>query len=459
RDTAFVKKYHQYLDAFTQPAYLDELILDLKPLWEGKLYQLRKEYFNYSYNPDQLKAHARRIRALLFPLNDNSIRVSVEKSGGNTAVYRLRNYHHLPLQIIALDNKSLDQAMFIWPADREELFAFTEFEGVADAQKLQFKLPGLDKVYESRILPWSRELQEIPLASTSDELKENEFLKIEGKKVLISGNHQIKEDILIPAGYEVEILPGTRLDFIQKAAFISRSVVHLLGTEEQPIHLLSSDKTAAGFTVLQAAEKSVISYTNIEHFDALNKAQWRLTGALCFYESKVELKHVLVHENQCEDAINIIRSEFDIRNSVISHSFSDGLDVDFGKGDIRDLLCISTGNDGVDVSGSRVNLYGLEVNDPGDKGISVGEESFVIVYDAKIKGANIALASKDLSNAEVKKIEISSCNTAFTAYQKKPEFGPAKIKVEELILDKVNFLHLIERGSELRLKGKLAETL
>lgn len=459
RDTAFVKKYHQYLNKFTQPAYLDDLILDLRPLWEGKLYQLRKEYFDYTYEPDQLKAHARRIRALLFPLNDNSIRVSMEKGNGNQAVYRLRNYHLLPLEIIALDETHLEEPIYVWPSDQEQLIEFTEFEGPKDTRKLLFKLPGLDEIYESRVLPWSRELAEIPLASANFKLEESDFLKIEGKKVLISGKHLIDKDILIPPGYRVEILPGTRLDFVKGAAFISRSAVQLLGTEEEAIHLYSSDKTASGFTVLQAAEKSSIRYTNLEHFSSLNKAQWQLTGALCFYESEVDIAHLLVHENQCEDAINLIRSEFEIRNSVISHSFSDGLDVDFGKGDIHDLLCIATGNDGVDFSGSRVNLFGLEVRNPGDKGISVGEESFVIVYDAKIEGANIALASKDLSNAEVKRIEISSCNTAFTAYQKKPEFGPAKIKVEELILDKVNFLHLIERGSELRLKGKLAETL
>ena len=59
----------------------------------------------------------------------------------------------------------------------------------------------------------------------------------------------------------------------------------------------------------------------------------------------------------------------------------------------------------------------------GDKGVSVGEESYVIVDGVVVDGATIGAASKDLSYLRIENIALKNCNQGFAAYQKKPEYG------------------------------------
>ncbi|MEM6802421.1 MAG: CotH kinase family protein [Bacteroidota bacterium] len=463
KDTAFVRRYHYYLDAFSKAEYLDKFILEIEPALEGKIYELSKEYTSYSFNVSMLKEQARRIRGILYPLDDNSIRVFRKKEGGETKFFS-KNYHHLPLEIISWSKgkeKKGDLSVFIRPFDGEKVPELRELPLGEDAERISFRLPGLAQVYQSQILPWSEE--DNPVAAqelfTDVQLEAGKSYQLKGKEVRFLGQHQIEEDIIIPAGYEVIFMPGCQLDFVKQSSFISRSAIHVLGEAEKPVHIFSSDKSSKGFTVMQAEERSRIQYALFENLGALEKDSWRLTGAISFYESDLDMRFCSVINNHSEDAINLVRSDFSIENSLIQGTFSDGLDTDFCKGEIRDLVCKNTGNDALDFSGSRVNLHQIEIENPGDKGISIGEESHVIVYAAEIAGAKIALASKDLSKAEVRKISARNCNIVFSAYQKKPEFGPALISVDTLITDQINYLHLIEKDSKLKLKGKLVETL
>ena len=64
---------------------------------------------------------------------------------------------------------------------------------------------------------------------------------------------------------------GTTLDFSKRAGFISRSPVQLIGREEQPIKIYSSDGTGAGFTILQAKNPSNLHYVMVEGMNTLSK--------------------------------------------------------------------------------------------------------------------------------------------------------------------------------------------
>ncbi|MEL7534794.1 MAG: right-handed parallel beta-helix repeat-containing protein [Bacteroidota bacterium] len=203
----------------------------------------------------------------------------------------------------------------------------------------------------------------------------------------------------------------------------------------------------------------MMEFLSFENFGSMEDGYWKLTGAVTFYESEVHIEHALFTRNHCEDALNLIRSRFTLKNSIISHTFSDGLDADFCEGEIRNLYCLRTGNDGMDFSGSKLNVYDSRVDFPGDKGISVGEESTVKIHSATIDGARIGLASKDLSSVEVSNIILNNCNIGFSAYQKKPEYGGAKIRVQNYSAEGSKYLHLIEQGSELLIKGKPVEAI
>jgi hypothetical protein len=107
-------------------------------------------------------------------------------------------------------------------------------------------------------------------------------------------------------------------------------------------------------------------------------------------------------------------------------------------------------------------VEGVDILRAGDKGLSVGEASWMSAIRVNIKGAGIAVASKDNSAIEIRYIEIDAAEVAFAAYQKKPGFGPAQIDAENVVLNPKNTPHLIERGSHMDLnwyahEGKLED--
>ena len=463
-DPEFVGHYLHYLDAFSQKGYQDNFWLDLGPLLQQKINLLRQEFPNYKYKPLIIRDQAAKIQRLMFPLHDNSLR-ALKGEGDQVSV---KNHHILPLVLVGFGRKegsmldSLSDPIWLMPSRRTDLPRFTEIPAPAKAQYLFFRLPGHSKLYHSRILPWSVASPSIPRQEVfaGVEVNKQALWKVQGSQLLIpAGEYAIEQDVIVPAGYHLVIAAGASLDFQQGARFLSASPVSLLGTEEQPIRIFSSDQSADGFTVLQAKGVSRLEHVSFEDLGSLEDGGWKLTGAVTFYESEVHINHCVFTRNHCEDALNLIRSPFSLQNSIISHTLADGLDLDFCQGEIRNLYCLKTGNDGIDFSGSKLQLWQIKIDSPGDKGISIGEESTVKIHSAEVYGARIGLASKDLSTVDISRIQFDACRVAFSAYQKKPEYGGAKIKVQNYQARDIKYLHLIEQGSELLIKGIPVETL
>jgi hypothetical protein len=138
-----------------------------------------------------------------------------------------------------------------------------------------------------------------------------------------------------------------------------------------------------------------------------------------------------------------------MEHSSVSNTTSDGFDADFCTGKVIASQFENTGNDCMDFSGSDILIENCSVKNAGDKGISGGENSHLLVNGCSIDGAYIAIASKDLSVVEVKGISISNSEYGFAAYRKKPEYGPASIKVRSQIKMDVKNLYLLEKDSKL----------
>ena len=272
--------------------------------------------------------------------------------------------------------------------------------------------------------------------------------RIELNRIFIKkGDHVIDKPVVIPEGYEVYFNPATKIDLIDSALFLSYSPVFMNGTKDEPIFITSSDFSAMGFTVLQAEGRSQIKNVVFENLNTLNYKGWTLTGAVSFYESDVDISYTRFYRNQCEDALNIIRSDFYLSNSEFSFIYADAFDSDFSTGEVLNTTFVDIGNDAIDFSGSEILIRDTKIINASDKGISGGEESTLTVENCIIEHSNIGIASKDLSKVVVKSSQILDCNYGIVLLKKKPEYGPAAI-----ILDKVDIINakkrqLIEIGS------------
>ena len=71
----------------------------------------------------------------------------------------------------------------------------------------------------------------------------------------------------------------------------------------------------------------------------------------------------------------------------------------------------------------------------------------------QVDGANIGAASKDKSLLTLKDSTLLHTNYTLAVYQKKPEFGPAKLIFNGL--EQTTFHNIIEQGSQITLNGKV----
>jgi hypothetical protein len=142
----------------------------------------------------------------------------------------------------------------------------------------------------------------------------------------------------------------------------------------------------------------------------------------------VDISHCKISDALSEDALNIIASDFTLRDSVFSDVSSDAFDGDFVNGSITNCTFERIGGDAIDLSGSNVTIKNVRVFGTADKAISAGEGSQVTLSDCKFEDIGYGIASKDLSEVRAQNITITKARIcALAAYQKKSLFGPSKI--------------------------------
>ena len=96
-----------------------------------------------------------------------------------------------------------------------------------------------------------------------------------------------------------------------------------------------------------------------------------------------------------------------------------------------------------------MTIKNVTITGAGDKGISAGESSRVVLQDSTISASRTGVASKDLSYVEIKLLTISDSQFGLSVYQKKPEFGPASIYAWGLGLSNVQVPFVVETGSRI----------
>ncbi|MFD1553962.1 hypothetical protein DNU06_13845 [Putridiphycobacter roseus] len=280
----------------------------------------------------------------------------------------------------------------------------------------------------------------------------NKSFSIQNNKIVFKGKVLIDRLIYIPSQYEVEIAAGTIIEFKNKGGLIINNTCNAIGTTERPIQLICKDGTSNGVTILKG-KIARFEHVTISGLSNLAYEKWLLTGALTIYETPTILQHVKIENNHSEDALNIIRSHFEISDLIIQNTTSDGFDADFCTGTLKKSTFKNTGNDCIDFSGSVVTIDQLNAEKSGDKGISGGERSTLTLSNIQIDGAITGIASKDDSKVIGEKISIENAEVAFSAFQKKGEYAPALIDLKDAKWGNIQQVNLIDLKSVIIVNG------
>ena len=474
----FYKLYIQNLNRIIDKVYIDSLISKNKSELEENLNILYKEYFYFDYfKRDYFKSNREyinknlntneNVKANILGLHDEGERL-------NIAVDNLKDVKIEIIDVIINNNSFFTEKKTIINSTRlDEKKYFTLYKNESndtvrnesyESPVLRFKIFGLDSIYSIPIQMNNTNSQindeYIFNKKSNIELFDFVFIDYDKKEIKIkSGEYTLNQDLVVPKNYNFIIEPNVKINLINQANIVSFSPINFQGKKFSPVQIFSEDSSGQGLSVINAKEKSFIRYTQFNNLSNPEKTGISQLGSVNFYESPVDIKYMEISNNRSEDAINIFRSDYSISYSKFTNIYSDAFDGDFSNGSLKNNQFYNCGNDAVDISGSSVVLDSLYIDLIGDKGISVGENSQLIGKNLFINESEIAITSKDLSVIDLYNVEISNSNVAFTAYQKKPEYGPAKILVSNYTKNEVERDFLIESKSSMILDGEIIPTI
>ena len=252
----------------------------------------------------------------------------------------------------------------------------------------------------------------------------------EGKITLPSGKYVLYEDIIIPKNYVFNIEAGAEISIAEGKSILSYSPVNILGTENNPVTVkaLDKDKPFGTFAIVGDVPKqrSVIRWLDLSGGNEAWINGMYFSGQFAINHMDVIINNTKIHGSHSDDGINIKYSDVFIDNSKFFGNSVDQVDLDFVTGIVKNSEFDGIGGEGgdnLDFSGSNVLVKNNHFSGSSDKGVSIGEESKVILYGNIIADNNIGAAVKDLSNAYFIENDFRNNKVAIDSYQKKQLFG------------------------------------
>jgi hypothetical protein len=447
-------------DFYQNPLEKANMLEYLKILKEDLLQAEKAE----PYFPDYMQARELIEDPVLVEFMTAEYMVSEEEG----AYIEFRNYIDRPTYVRSVyvmnddDDRELvssDEIMIEDNLRYEQLFHLLvpEIDVLEEAYEYEARFEGQDEwsVFEVDISAPPETEFLLTQVEIEDVLAQHDFLEIKEKNVLRVkvGDFEVKDNVILPIGYSLEVPAGVKLSFHPFTRLVLREgTLTILGEEENRVEFVNQSHANPwlGVAVLDAKGQSIVQYLDVTGVDYTDLDDWRLTGAVTFYESPVTLTNVHFYDNQIEDSLNIFRSEFEVVDCVFEDTLSDSIDVDFGKGEIRSSTFTNIGGDAIDVSGSEIYVTDVSIIGVGDKGISVGEMSDLKADNVYMEDVNTVIASKDGSVATLSDSKVDEVRwVALMSFIKKDAYPPASLFVENVDINNYEELLFVDEFSSI----------
>ncbi len=287
-------------------------------------------------------------------------------------------------------------------------------------------------------------------------LARHEFLEqrdTPGDLWIKSGAWEVHQDLVIPKGIRLRAGPDTILKFGEDVVMVAQGPVEFKAAPNLPVILEPLHSSWPGMVVMKADRPSTLAHVTIRGTRGIARRGWILTGGVTFYKSPVSIARCSFEDNQAEDSLNIIRTEFELRETRFVSCGSDAFDGDFVRGRVRGCEFKNVRADGVDVSGSEITIDQTMFDQIGDKAISVGERSTVQVRSISVSQSRFGVVSKDCSKVSVDRSTFRQVQYGLAAFVKKPEFGPAHLEGHNIRMTQVAKPSLVQVGSTMTIDG------
>ena len=253
----------------------------------------------------------------------------------------------------------------------------------------------------------------------------------------------------------VRIAPGAELIMGEGASLIFRSQLVIAGTESAPVTIRGAGDSPWGTVALigKSTKGSRLSHFQMHGGSGDHHGLVRFSAMLSIHDTEdILVEHAVLKQNyRVDDMAHVVYSKNIVFSDVVfSDARADALDIDISDAEIVRGRFENAGNDAIDFMSSEAVIRDTEIYRSGDKGISVGENSTILVHNTRIADSKIGVQSKDASAAFLSHSEILRNATQLHSFKKNWRYGTGGT----IISDKSIFRgdrHLIEAGEQSRI--------
>lgn len=253
---------------------------------------------------------------------------------------------------------------------------------------------------------------------------------IKSKVDTFSGLINVSKNLILEN--EVIIRPGTQFLLNKNKSIIFKNKVTAIGEPENPIIFKQSTPGEHNYwgTIALHGLKTKNSFFKDVVFEngsgaIIDNTHYRSTLSV-LKTSNIDFLNIKISKSKkYDDSMHIIYSNnITLDNFIIEKAFSDALDIDISSNIvIKNSKFIKPENDSIDVMESLVLIDNTIIENSGDKGISIGENSKVLINNSYLRENNIGIASKDRSVAEVINSKFINNKIQLDSYQKNLQYG------------------------------------
>ena len=165
------------------------------------------------------------------------------------------------------------------------------------------------------------------------------MLNITGERewTIKAGKWFVNELIVLHGKLTIE--PGADLIFGEQGRILINGSFHCVGDKKQSIKFSPNGKTWGGLYVFGDKESAYVTIKNtiFKDTDFFKHGVLYLTGGVNIYRATTSISDTFFNGTIAEDALNIIESDYELKNVTLSNTRSDAFDSDYSNGKIIDL--------------------------------------------------------------------------------------------------------------------------
>lgn len=280
------------------------------------------------------------------------------------------------------------------------------------------------------------------------------------KEIIIKrGTYSLEEDLVIPSPYKLVIEAGTKFLLYESISIFAYKGLDVRGTRDNPVVIRAVDSVKPYGTVGILGTEETISTINYLYISNGSEA-WHegayFSGSLSIHNNGlVKILNSNISGANADDGLNVKNSYIIMGNNNFSNNYADHVDLDYCKGlvfssSFVDVESQDPNGDALDISGSSIILFDSSFDGFADKGLSIGEESGVVVLRNKFFNNSLGIAVKDLSDLYLGGGNIFDNNkTDISVYLKKAIFGGGAVWVLQGNLPEVELNYILDNNSRL----------